>query len=367
MLANNTFYVLVGGSATANASLYTRPVGGTQFAYIKELQTWHSSDIIYINNLQQFWVSHGSAGTISRFDSTFNLIDTFTIGSSATLLAYDKKTGKVYAHDYWGSIYEVNVTTLETTNIINSVVNNEYKQSIAAYNGIIYILYSYPDRILSYNTATGEIVDNISIGESNVFPIGETEGIDTDSDGNIFFTSHVACSDNSALLTTIYVLPISSNQITPDISEWRTNVFVGDRNSLFLSAQTPDGTSGNPFATIDEAILCMQKHPQINQIVVKGDHSEEQPFITFACIINGENTGNTKAKIGRIFTTGEFLFVYNIDFSPLVQVSSFIQGYRNGPISYNAITSSGSYATPTGHDIVSQYPVNTTLTNNVDW
>ena len=367
-LANDTYYILNGRTEQAAASLYTRNVAANStFSYFGEINTYHSSDIIYIPDISEFWISKGADGVIYRYNSSMQYVNSFVVGSSATLLAYDKKSKKVYAHDYWGKVYEINPSTLAFTDVINSVVNNGYKQSIAAHNGILYIMYSYPAKIISYDIATGNLIDVIFIGRPDIFPLGENEGMDTDSDGNLYITGHITAPQNSVILTNIYMLNITGAAVAPIAAEWRTNCYVGDRSTLFYGAQTPNGVSDNPFATMDEAILFMEHNPNVNQVVLRGDHSKEQAFLTFPVIINGESVSDVKPNLGRVQTTAAFTFIYNVNFKPLVEVANFIYGYRNGPISYASISKSGSHTTPSsGHDIQSNYALNTSFTNNAD-
>jgi len=365
--ANGSYYVILAGNDETNASLYSRAVESSQFVYVKEIPVYHASDMIYIPDLQQFWVSTGSDGGIIRFDSAFNVMGQFQIGSSATLLAYDKARKIVYAHDYWGAVYSVDITTLQTTVVINAVMNNAYKQSMAAYNGVVYILFSYPSKILSYDVATGDLINSIAIGDSDIFPIGETEGIDTDNDGNLHITCHIAAPNNSVILAPIYCLSITDDAVFLPIQEWRSNVFVGDRNSLLLAAQTPNGANTAPFATTDEAILALQRRPQVKQIVLIGNHAAEQPQFNDMVNLLGQTEGGAKPILGRVTCNGAFAFIFNINFAPMISVTSFVNGYRNGPISVYQCESSGSHATATTADITSQYPVNKTFVNNVSF
>lgn len=365
------FIMALSNTNSTNAKVFKRGLNDSSFTIVGERPFEHASDIIFIPETNEYWVSSGDNGKVFICNaSSLSVTDQFVVGTSAPLLAYDKVTGKVYLNDYWGALYEINPATRQATIIKQEFISNMYKQSIAAHDGVIYTLFSFQTSIVCYDIAQDKYTEKMQLIGDNLLPLYEVEGIDTSEDGTIYVSAYTASAWNSVTLNPIYVIETQPTLEAVNDGAYRANCFViSNTQANRLANQKPDGTANNPFVTIDEALLYLALHPQINQIVVSGSHTDEHMFITMPVTVNGQaDESMSKPKIGRIYTTGSFLFVYNVEFAPSVDVPDFISGYRNGPISMASVSKSGNHSTPTsGHDYQSQYPINTTFVNNGDF
>ena len=340
-------------------SIYNRHLNSTTFEYIKDVELDHGGDIIFVEETNEYWVT-GDNGLVRIFNESFNQTRSFNIGQSVPLLAYDKVTRKVYANPYWGSLYEINPDTLEETLIDENFPANSYKQAFTAYNNVLYVLFSFANEILCYDIPTKEITSKITLIENDVFKTGETEGIDFDAEGNLYISTALTWAQGTVKLAPIYKVMLDKHEVSQINAPYRNNCFVDPHTEAnMLSHQTPNGSSTNAFVTLDEAMLYVSANPQINQIVVKGDHSTEHVFTTQALIINGQTENGAKPKLGSIYNTSPFLFVNNITFNPRDSIDYIIKSFRKGPLSIAALDKTGEYSTTTsGVDINSQYPIN---------
>lgn len=356
---NDIYVLLAGASNQQKTGLFRKTIGVDSVAFVKELDTYHGADIIFIPEVNEYWISKGNDGVIYRYDESFNEINYFTIGNSANCLAYDKATGKVYVNVYWGELYEVNPQTREIIREIDLQVNaDSAKQSICAHNDVLYVLYSNQSNIEAYDLVALRRLGKIDIDEANIWSyyMGETEGIDTDENGNFFFSSHYTVRDASIHQNHIWQIDfINHSHENANHDIYQRDIAVDPHTSEnMLTHQNPTGTAANAFVTLDEALAFVYKHPHIARILLKGDHTMEQPSITLPNICIEGDTG-TPATLGRLVVTNGCLELSNVTFNPQISTQDFIGGYRNGcMVVFSNVTKAAGATPSSGYDIRQQ-------------
>ena len=355
---SDIYVLLSGASGEEKTGIYKKTIGADSVSFVKEISAYHGSDIIFIPAIDEYWISKGSDGIIYRYDSVFDLVGNFIVGSSANLLAYDKATEKVYINDYWGALYEIDPHTRTVTEISIEINSDSAKQSMCAHNNVLFVLYSNQSNIECYDLVALKRLGKIDIDEANIWSyyMGETEGFDTDETGNLFFTSHTTTRDSSIHQNHIWKIDFidhSHENAGHDI--YQRDIAVDPHTDAnMLTHQNPTGTSANAFVTLDEALAFVYKHPHISRIILKGDHTMEQPSITLPNVCIEGDTGN-HASLGRLTVTNGCLELANLTFNPQTSVADFISGYRNGCMVIFSNVTKAAGATPTsGYDIRQQ-------------
>ena len=364
----NVYIACAGNSGTSD--IYKHPIGNTTFEKVATInQTDHPSEFIWIPEIEEYWISQGT--NIFRYNYNFAHAGNISLPFNNPTMAYDKATHKIYLAPYTeGTVFEIDANTHELTDLGFSIQYNQWKQSMAAHNGMLYVLFSFPSSIIQYSTVDKKEIAKISIPDNHYAPLGETEGIDTNSEGNLYISSYANYRSNSVYLNFVWYLNLKNPNSDPAWTYNNRDIYVTTHTNDSLKAnQRPTGLSTAPFPTLDEAMLYLELHKQLNRIIITGDHSMEllESMQSYLQIEGREGDGLTKPKLGRSLINGGAYF-YNIEFAPKISVANFILGYRNAPITIHSCSKSGAYSTPTsGYDVQSNYPVNTTVTNNVNF
>ena len=158
---------------------------------------------------------------IYKFDLSFNAVGTEEIPTVyAQGVTYDPVAEKLYYIDSsrdiyvkengeWSKVTHVDFSSMPENQFISS---RRYNQDIAIYNGRYYIMSPYR------NIASGLLTSSVSVPDSGFtvmstdssfrYYLGETEGMEFDSDGHLYYMDYSNLIDNSLRNAMIMELPV---------------------------------------------------------------------------------------------------------------------------------------------------------------
>ena len=295
------------------------------------LPTGHTNSLAYdrVNNLlaSNLTTIDLDAGTEVQ-ESYINIYDydTLTLVKTVPTVAYPNQI----AFDENGNLYYAVKTAQaliniydENNNMIVSGINIPTPSPYSAYtlagfrvyNGLYYFqthansaIYIYSDdqlvHVWDLPTVTGE-----------GFPIGEVEALDFDTSGNIYIFSTIL----NRVASYSYVQIFTANVITGNITNNRRINIETQEPTVYATAGTanvngnmnPDGTSGHPFPTLDEACL-MVTYGNIPRLVLAGTFSHQLLVLDTAVMVYS-GTG-TAVVAGFNFRYASGVYIYGVNF-----------------------------------------------------
>ena len=245
--------------------------------------------------------------------STFTLTNTISVnGLSANegvhSVAYDMVSDKYYIGtetrpDNNFKLYEFDITSGNATEInipdptgcLAKTNNND----MCAYNGLVYIMKHAPQIILVYNPSTTEFVKVYNVRENNGYGynVGELENLSfayDKADKDLYIlTNKLECKNGFYHMAQFYSANITKCAVEdePIFTDEGVTLYV-DINS---TSANPDGTVGNKFKHISEAIDIAYSRKSIRQINI-ANGTYPYFFVKPGCgqlIIYGSNIDNT--------------------------------------------------------------------------
>lgn len=361
-----------------NTVFYTRNIADVSWSSPTTANAYKASSIKYINSINRYYVCSGRPNEIVILDNGLDRVNAFTVGTTDTivLLAYDKKTGLLYGSHYGHDLfvfpadYGDDVTYLP---IWDEAIPDEYGslQDIAAYDGCLYILYSNTGRIEKRRIDDGRYIGCYTFSEKqhNTF-IGETEGIDVDEDGKIFFSCNLKENDVESYYYA-YIWMIDPDNPAANENLWfpsvggNTRVVIDASDSNLLGCQDPDGSAARPYPTINEAIIDMMCNPWLSTIALSGNHNDE-PIFAIVPQLKIDGNSQNKPTIGYVQIRNGCFMIANTIVDPLIAVSAKILGYRSCVVIVDeaSVEFGNSTAATGGHNISVQglYKGNLTYT-----
>lgn len=319
---------------TVKASIYTRENDPSNaFSLLNTQEFYHAASMTYVPELNKLLVTKGSDGMFMVVDPTSGLKEkeiTNGIFSSSLMVSYDKKTNKLYASSYGTDLYEMStdgnytptkIDAFDNGMIDSKFISNSVLQDMAVYDDYIYLLFSSPMMIVKLNM-NNQIVASCHLMPNDTYAyVGETEGIDV-YDGKIYISSLANWTYNTHVMTRIWTIPLGLDNLAIQDYQASTNtqrhvvsVDAQEGNNL-LTHQTPDGSAGNAFVCVNEAIEYAALNPQVRTIFVNGRHREEAVYLSTSMNIIGK-TGQTTDNIGYIYTSAPSLKLAKIRIAPL--------------------------------------------------
>ena len=362
-----------------NTVFYTRNIADVSWSSPVTTNAYKAASIKYINSINRYYVSSGRPNEIIILDNGLDRVNAFTVGTSEwpVMIAYDKKTGLLYGSHYGHDLfvfpadYGDDVTYLP---IWNEAIPDEYGslQDFAAYDGCLYILYSNTGRIEKRRIDDGRYIGCYTFSEKqhNTF-IGETEGIDVDEDGRIFFSCNMKENDAESYYYA-YVWMIDPDNPTANENLWapsvggNTRVVIDASDSNLLGCQDADGSAARPYPTINEALIDMMCNPWLSTIGLSGNHNDE-PIFAIVPQLKIEGNPDNKPRIGWVEIRNGCFMIRNTIVDPLIAVGAKILGYRSCVVIVDELTVEfgNSTAATEGHNISVQgfYKGNVAYTN----
>lgn len=353
--------VIADTAGGATAHIYDRLITDTSFNTAKSSQIYHGNSLVYIPSINKYIASFNQGGQIAVCNAiTYAVESIHVVGTDAILLAYDKVTNTLYGSDSATNLFILDPNTFQKTELPAWSQGFPYisaaQQDIAAYNGILYIMYSDMGKIVRYRISDRKFVSVVTMPNRTPFYyIGELEGIDVDENGVIYFSS---LNYNTLMLAYRYthIWKIDLANPTGVTGQWvsqtsgRSVSVVPPTSANLLGNQNPTGSGAAPFVTIAEAMDFLAMNQQYNTVSIDGDHSSERWQIDIPNIFI-QGASSSTCKTGTIQFTGAKLAVQGVNIAPKESFTAHISGYRNGLIQFNPSTMAFTGTGTSGHKV----------------